>query len=67
MLNLYHWFRRPQVQGAIYSTKEFRAIIDSECERADRYGQRLSLGVFEVGSPDENSVAVRRLVRTLHR
>ena len=41
-------------------------MIDLESARADRYHTRFSLAVFEVGTRDENSVLIRRLVRTLH-
>ena len=61
-----NWFQRPQVLNAICSAKEFRENINRECERADRYNQRYSLALFEVGTQNENSVEVRRLVRTLY-
>jgi len=52
--------------SAIYTPFEFRRVIDRECKRADRFHNRFSLAVFEVGTPDENSALIRRLVRTIH-
>lgn len=61
-----NWFQRSQVLNAICSAKEFRENINRECVRADRYNQRYSLALFEVGTQNENSIEVRRLVRTLY-
>jgi lipopolysaccharide/colanic/teichoic acid biosynthesis glycosyltransferase len=52
--------------SAIYTPLEFHRLISGECARADRYGSRFSLAVFELGTSNEASVLVRRLVRTLH-
>lgn len=49
----------------INSVKEFRLIIELESKRADRYGLRISLAVFEVKSSKENNVVVKRLIRVL--
>jgi len=65
-LNPLNFFHRSQVLSAICPAKEFRENINHECVRADRHNQRFSLAVFEVDTPDENSISVRRLVRTLH-
>ena len=52
--------------GVIYSPREFHAMVAQECDRAGRYQTRFSLAVFEVGTHDESSVLIRRLVRTIH-
>ena len=57
---------RRRLPSAIYSPREFRALVDLESARADRYHSRFSLALFDVGASDENSVLIRRLVRTLH-
>lgn len=59
-------FRGRPTVSVIYSPREFREIIDRECERAVRYHGRFSLAIFEVGARDENSVLIRRFVRTIH-
>jgi lipopolysaccharide/colanic/teichoic acid biosynthesis glycosyltransferase len=61
-----HWFQRSRELNAIYSAREFHERINNECALADRYNQRFSLALFEMGNQNENSVAVRRLVRTLY-
>ena len=63
-------FRRSRgrrIVSVIYSPREFREIIDRECVRAVRYHSRFSLAIFEVGVRDENSILIRRFVRTIHR
>ncbi|MBN1558021.1 MAG: sugar transferase [Lentisphaerae bacterium] len=60
------WFRQSSGVSPIYTPREFRQLLDRECRRADRYRSRFSLAVFEVGTSDENSVLIRRLVRTMH-
>lgn len=52
--------------SAIYTPPEFHNLISGECARADRYGTRFSLAVFELDTSNETSVLVRRLVRTFH-
>lgn len=54
------------VPSAIHTPGEFHQIIDMECARCDRYGNRFSLALFDVGTSNENSILIRRLVRTLH-
>ncbi len=58
--------RHKSAISVIYSIAEFRELITKECERADRYRSRFSLAIFEVGTVDESSVLIRRLVRTIH-
>jgi len=60
-------FRGRPLVSVIYSPREFREIINRECARAVRYHSRFSLAIFEVGTRDENSVLIRRFVRTIHR
>jgi lipopolysaccharide/colanic/teichoic acid biosynthesis glycosyltransferase len=60
-------FRGRPLAGVIYSPREFREIIHRECVRAARYHSRFSLAIFEVGTRDENSVLIRRFVRTVYR
>lgn len=60
-------FRGRPLVSIIYSPREFREIIQRESVRADRYHSRFSLAIFEVGTQDENSVLIRRFVRTVHR
>jgi lipopolysaccharide/colanic/teichoic acid biosynthesis glycosyltransferase/GGDEF domain-containing protein len=60
------WFRKTPGLCPIYTPHEFRRLLKQECRRADRYQNRFSLAVFEVGTRDENSVLIRRLVRTIH-
>jgi len=60
-------FRRRPLVSIIYSPREFREILHRECVRAVRYHSRFSLAIFEVGTQDENSVLIRRFVRTIHR
>jgi lipopolysaccharide/colanic/teichoic acid biosynthesis glycosyltransferase len=64
---LFRRFRGRSLAGVICSPREFREIIHRECVRAVRYHSRFSLAIFEVGTRDENSVLIRRFVRTIHR
>jgi len=66
-----HHYRLRPLQGkrtisVIYSPDEFHRVLMQECQRSDRYSLRFSLAVFEVGTQDESSVLIRRLVRTIH-
>jgi lipopolysaccharide/colanic/teichoic acid biosynthesis glycosyltransferase len=54
------------VPSVICTQGEFHRLIDMECDRADRYQSRFSLALFDMGTNDENSVLIRRMVRTLH-
>lgn len=47
------------------SPLEFWDTVRRECERADRYGMRLSMAVYEIGIKDEKNLLVRTLVRRL--
>ncbi len=67
MVNIFSSNKQNLQLSAIYSQKEFKEVVERECERADRYGQRLSLALFEIGTIDENNLAVRQLIRTIHR
>jgi lipopolysaccharide/colanic/teichoic acid biosynthesis glycosyltransferase len=60
------WFKQAPGLCPIYTPREFHRLLKRECRRADRYQNRFSLAVFEVGTRDENSVLIRRLVRTIH-
>ena len=60
------WFRQAPGLCPIYTPSEFHRLLKQECLRADCYQSRFSLAVFEVGTRDENSVLIRRLVRTIH-
>jgi lipopolysaccharide/colanic/teichoic acid biosynthesis glycosyltransferase len=60
------WFKQAPGLCPIFTPHEFHRLLKQECRRADRYQNRFSLAVFEVGTRDENSVLIRRLVRTIH-
>ena len=60
------WFGQAPGLCPIYTPREFRRLLKQECRRADRYRNRFSLAVFEVGTRNANRVLIRRLVRTIH-
>ena len=52
--------------STVSSVREFRKLVSAECNRADRYGRRFSLAVFEIPSFDKHNITARQLVRSLH-
>jgi PleD family two-component response regulator len=61
---LIHRNQVPALDG-IYSTQEFRAILDRERTRVNRNGHEFSLVVFDMGSVSRDSARARRLAHVL--
>ncbi len=57
---------RAGIPSVISAPGDFHGMISMESPRADCYQSHFSIALFEVGTSSENSVLIRRLVRTLH-
>lgn len=64
-LDVFMKFRQKRFLSGIHSTESFRAILERERARSERYGYEFSLVLFEVGSIDMDDGSAMRLGKAI--